>query len=466
MNYWELRNEVKRVIPRRSQFFEHLKSKSLVKEKGRKSNYQQFDLISGGFQKIERLLNAEEINSFAEVSLRAAACPMPFNIDVWDGLVCPFRCKYCFADYFRSSLYTSFFDNSKAIGLRHCNVDYHRRELDRLFQFRKTPVSGSDEVRNAIALEIPIRFGIRFEDFCPTEGRKGISLQLLQFLADNHYPLMINTKADLLGREDYVRALADNPAGAAVHITMISSDPVFNKKLEPGAPTFKQRVGAARSLSRAGVRVVARIEPFMVFLNDERDRVEEYMGEIRSAGISHITFDSYSYSANSSGIARNFLAEGYDFERMFLLTSDSQWFGSYLLGKFIREFQEMGFKCSTFDFGNVPNNDDNICCCVGDLFSEYGFNWGSGVTAIRYIKSQGGDPVRWSEFESFVIKKGGFLSESLKLELKKMWNLAGNVAWFLDWSPGLYPVGQDEDGLVWAFREEEDYREKLIQEVL
>ncbi len=34
------------------------------------------------------MLDTEQINSFLEISLRAAACPMPFNADVWDGLNC------------------------------------------------------------------------------------------------------------------------------------------------------------------------------------------------------------------------------------------------------------------------------------------------------------------------------------------------------------------------------------------
>jgi hypothetical protein len=59
-----------------------------VREKGRKKNYSQFNLREGEWRKQERLLNTEEINSFLEISVRAAACPMPFNMDIWDGLFC------------------------------------------------------------------------------------------------------------------------------------------------------------------------------------------------------------------------------------------------------------------------------------------------------------------------------------------------------------------------------------------
>lgn len=91
MNYWELRSFVSKLVPR-SQLLtklEHLQSQTAyVQEKGRKKNYQQFDLVSGKMVPIQRLLSKDEIKSFVEVSLRAAHCPMPLNADVWDGLLC------------------------------------------------------------------------------------------------------------------------------------------------------------------------------------------------------------------------------------------------------------------------------------------------------------------------------------------------------------------------------------------
>jgi hypothetical protein len=71
-----------------TQFFPSDGKQSAVKEKGRKGNYKQFNLTESKWEIQERLLNTEEINSFLEISIRAQACPMPLNIDVWDGLLC------------------------------------------------------------------------------------------------------------------------------------------------------------------------------------------------------------------------------------------------------------------------------------------------------------------------------------------------------------------------------------------
>jgi len=460
-SYWELRELIKDIIPRRMELDDLEKRGSMVKEKGRKSNYHQFNLKTGEMVHLQRLLNKEEITSFLEVSLRAAHCPMPLNGDVWDALRCGFGCRYCYADSFRASLYTSFFDNSKNLGMRYCKPDYFRPELDKLMAFRGIRGKGS-EIQRAIGLEIPIRLGIRFEDFLPVEKRMGISLDFLKYLADVEYPVMINTKSALVGQENYVRVLADNKAKSAVHVTIISSDDKVLKSLEPAAPIFKDRVQACKNLTQAGIRVVGRIEPFMVFVNDEYDRVVEWVQAMKEAGVKNITLDTYSWSATAPGIARQVEVAGWDFTRLFMLMSDAQWLGSLLLGSFMDYLRQEGFSCSTFDFGNVPDNDQWICCEVGDWFE--GFSAGNTVMAIKFIKSFDGHWVSWDMYESFVDDHGGWLSDALRQTVYEAWNLFGNNAYFPDWAKGVELHGVDRYGRkVWRFNNKaKDFRAEML----
>lgn len=462
MRYSELRKLTSRIIPGLRPLLRADREARAVREKGRKKNYSQFNLLLGEWRKQERLLDTEEINSFLEISVRAAACPMPFNLDVWDGLICPFRCIYCYANAFRASLYTAFFDNSKSMGLRHCNPDYYKRELDKMQSLRGAADPHSlSGIRKAFAMEIPIRFGIRFEDFLRQEGRKGISLSLLEYLKDTAYPVMINTKSDLIGRDEYVRALSENPAGAAVHMTLLSPNDEINKNLEPAAPSYERRMKAARTLAAAGVRVVMRIEPYLFLLNDNTEDIARYAEDMLSAGIKNITFDTYSYSALNPGIRQDFINRGYDFDRLFLAGCDSQWLGSILLEAYMEEFRKRGVSCSTFDLGNVPNNDQDICCEVSDIFRS-GWNYGSVVMAARYIAAREGKPVRWKDFRDWVNEKGGFLSEALEREVHELWNIEGNTAYSVRWAQGMIPVGWDEDGIVWAYSRKTDERRNLI----
>lgn len=463
MDYYELRKLVSKVVPRTTYIMDEDTNKR-SKEKGRKSNYSEFRLDENNWVKKERLLSTDEINSFVEVSCRAAACPMPLNIDVWDGLHCPFRCRYCFADSFRNSLFNSFFDNAKSIGIRHCNPEKYKEELDKLMKYRgKDPHKITNPVSKAISLEMPLRFGIRYEDFIKQEERLGISLEMLNYLADNAYPVMVNTKSALIGTEPYVKALSRNKGKAAVHVTLISSNNSILKKLEPGAPCYENRLWAMEQLVKAGVRVVARIEPFMVFVNDAKEDVEKYIIDMKKIGVKHITFDTYSYTAKNPSIWQDFKNMGLDWDRIVLVGCDSQGLGSLLLGSFMEMFQKQGFKCSTFDMGNAPINNQDICCEVGDWFGK-GFNWGCTVMASRLIIQRGNTPTTWQDFVEIVNKNGGFLSEALKDECHHLWNSQGNDAYSPSWSQGLTPVGNDGD-IIWTYKKDNDFRKDILERV-
>jgi len=290
-------------------------------------------------------------------------------------------------------------------------------------------------------------------------------LELLQHLSEVEYPTMINSKSALLGRDDYLRALADNPAGTAVHVTLISSNNDVLQLLEPGAPSYEERLEAIRSMSQAGIKVVARIEPFLPFICDQKEYVDQYMTEVWAAGVRSITFDTYSYTAKNQGIRQSFINNGYDWDRIFHIGCESQGFGSILLGKFMEMFREFGYSCSTFDMGNVPDNDDTICCEVGDVFGNYGFNYGCTVYAARMIASRGkkGKTTSWKDFKKWVDKKGGFLSPALEQEVHMLWNCQGNDAYSHYWAKGLQPMGYDQYGIVWGSDTKTDYRKGLLE---
>ena len=467
MDYWELRKIIAGIVPRAPSFLKTTSKVSLVKEKGRKTNYYQFDVLHSDLAKKERLLNVEEMKSFIEISLRSQACPFSLNVDVYDSKRCAYGCRDCYADFARASLYSSFFDNTKGMGTRVCSPEYFKTELDELFKHRGSTKEGLQDVPKAISMGMPIRLGIRFEDFIrPVEKKKRASLALLNYLADNEYPVMINTKSDMVGDDEYVEALSRNKAKSAVHVTIISSDEKLLKKLEPGAPTFAQRIKGCKNMSEAGIRVVARIEPFMTFLTDEKDQVDDYISQILDAGIRHITLDSYSYSAASGGIKNSFVREGYDFDRMYLIMSQCQWLGSLLLGKFMEYLRSYGLSCSTFDAGNVPSNDDPICCEVGEYFGMERFCMGNTTSAMRFIVGRGSEKTTWEDYISFVEKNGGFLSNSIRTEVRQLWNLTGDTSFSLDWAAGLRIAGSNSEGLIWTYDKTYDDREKMLGRII
>lgn len=381
---------------------------------------------------------------------------------------CPYNCRYCFANSFRASLYTAFFDNSKSIGIRHCNSNKYKKELDNIMKYRgKNPLDIKSSIGKAIAMNLPIRFGIRFEDFLKQEEKLGVSLELLKYLEEQNYPVMINTKSDLVGADAYIRALEKgNPGRTAVHVTLISSDDKLLKELEPGAPSYKERLQAMRRLATHDIRVVARIEPWIPFVNDDKEKTEQYMEDLDNIGIRHVTFDTYSYSANNPGIAQSFKNINLDWDRVFLLGCDSQGLSSMLLGSFMDLWRNKGFSCSTFDMGNMASNNQSICCEVGDWFQDSTFNHGCSVMAARFIIKKRGHKVSWKKYVEWVNQHGGFLSDALKLEVHQLWNCEGNDAYSHSWAKGITPAGYDEDGIIWKYEKIDDFRENILEGLL
>jgi len=465
MNYWELRKEVSQIIPRTAFLFED-KTPEVMKTKGRKTRYKEFSITEKRWYDVNHLLNLEEIGSFIEVSCRAAACPMPLNIDVWDGMSCPFRCKYCFASTFKTYLYTAFFDNTHSMGVRHCNPNKFKKELDVYMKRRgQNPHDIKGDIAKAIVMGIPLHFGIKFEDFMRQEAKKGVSLELMKYLADVEYPVMICTKSDLVARDDYVQTFVDNKAKTALQMTLISSNNELLKQLEPGAPFYDQRIRAMKVLSDSGVRVVLRIEPYIPFLTDQKEDTQRLIEDVWDAGVRNITFDNFSYSAKNPSMYRVFRNMGMDLERILLAGCDSQALSSLLLKEYMQMFTDKGFSCSTFDMGNVPDNSQSVCCEVEDFFDKAGFNWGCSVMAARFIKSKKGKSVSWSDFCAWVNSKGGFLSPILENEVHHLWNCDGNDAYSQSWAQGMTAVGCDENGLVWCYDKEFDFRDDLYQSI-
>jgi len=447
LTYWDIKRTVQRMIPRQTVLVPIEDEFSL--RRGRRSGYREYQLVPEGWKEYRRVLPEIGMCSALEVSLKAAACPMPLNLDVWDGKVCWYNCLYCFANHFRDSLYTNFFDQVPA-GLRRVDLAALERELASACLTRGQVTGGMTAERAAFAHGVPVRIGVRFENFLPQERRDRVTLRTLQLLARLHWPVIIDTKSTLVAEDEYIQAMVDNPAGVVVQISLSGVDAALFKAIEPGAPSPQDRFEALGKLNRAGIRAVPRIEPFLPFLSDSELEMSEYIDRAHEAGVTHICWDAFSHSASSEVTRRLFMREGLDFDRMFLAASDSRLLTGILLWSMMEHFRAAGFLCSTYDDMNSIYNDDWLCCNVTGALKDPGANWTSTKAAERYIKEQRGRPVSWGEYSGYVLGKGGWLSEALRDQLYHLWNGDGDPAYSLAWL-GVVPVGRDQSGLLWSW---------------
>ncbi len=88
--------------------------------------------------------------------------------------------------------------------------------------------------------KIPLRIGFANDPFPPQEEKEKKSFQLLSLLNKYDYPSLIFTKSTFLGRKEYWELL--HPEISQIQISLSSPYPELEKKIEPNAPSGKERL--------------------------------------------------------------------------------------------------------------------------------------------------------------------------------------------------------------------------------
>jgi DNA repair photolyase len=124
-------------------------------------------------------------------------------------------------------------------------------------------------------------------------------------------------------------------------------------KLETGAPTFEERLKAAKILSKNVTRVIARIQPY--FIDCKRDIIKE-LPRYKDAGIYGIIVEGYKSKKKQKGMIKD--GSRYRFPLEVLISHCKQ----------IREkAHENGLKFWSADDGADCLSDDMECCGTGGL---------------------------------------------------------------------------------------------------
>jgi len=91
----------------------------------------------------------------------------------------------------------------------------------------------------------------------PIERERRHALACLELLAAARYPYVLSTEAALAGVSPWLDALA--ASRAVVQVSLVS--PQYNR-LEPGAPSFAERLRLLRKLAPRVLRVIVRVQPY------------------------------------------------------------------------------------------------------------------------------------------------------------------------------------------------------------
>jgi DNA repair photolyase len=98
------------------------------------------------------------------------------------------------------------------------------------------------------------------DPYQPLEGKYKLTRQCLELLAENDWPVTVQTRSPLVLRDlDILKTGKSFEVGLSV----TTADDGMRKLFEPNAPSIKERVRALGELHQAGIRTYAMIAPIL-----------------------------------------------------------------------------------------------------------------------------------------------------------------------------------------------------------
>lgn len=200
-------------------------------------------------------------------------CDLPIRFDTYEG--CTHRCSYCFVQR-KSSLEVKAHESHKG--------------LDGFIKGKRT-----GETRWC-DWDIPIHWGGMSDPFQPCEKKYRYSLEALKILADTKYPCVISTKGKLCVEEPYISLIEQG--NIVMQISAVCSK---YDSLEPGAPTFEERLLMIQRLSKAAKRVIVRCQPY---IPDVFQDVKDNMKRFSAAGAHGVIFEGMKFIRKKPGLVK------------------------------------------------------------------------------------------------------------------------------------------------------------------
>lgn len=248
-------------------------------------------------------------------------CNLPVRFDTYVG--CSHGCRYCFT----------------------------QKKTD-ISKIRKgdTPQSLRDFIEGKRGYEthwvdwnIPIHWGGMSDPFQPIELKERVSYECLKIYAETQYPFVVSTKGRLIAHPEYLDLLAR--CNCVVQVSMVCSR---YDKLEPGTPSYEERLEIVRTVAGRVKRVIVRIQPYMPEVFED---VMKNIPRVKEAGVYGIVAEGMKFAKAKPGMVR--------------IGGDSCYPKDVLERDFLRIKQEAHRNSLRFFSGEnrLRAMGDDMCCC-------------------------------------------------------------------------------------------------------
>ena len=162
-------------------------------------------------------------------------CDIPIRFDTYKG--CSHGCKYCFT--------TRKYDINKI------NKNEGVESLRRFINGKRIQETSWCD------WNIPLHWGGMSDPFQPCERKYEISYKCLRILEETKYPFVVSTKSTLIAKDKYLELIKNSNC-----VVQFSACCKEYDLIEPNAPSFKERIKAAKVIS-SHKRVIIRVQPYI-----------------------------------------------------------------------------------------------------------------------------------------------------------------------------------------------------------
>lgn len=200
-------------------------------------------------------------------------CHYPLRLDTYSG--CIHNCVYCYA---KNLLEERGYWNV----VRKTDIKIVERQIEK---YMNDKIEG--DVSEAIRKKVPFRLGGLTDCFQQMEKRERITKQVIELLNTYEYPYLIVTKSPLAA--EYTDVIEKKLAVIQITITTLNDN--IAKRLEPFAPSPKERVKTLKELNDYGYFTTARFSP--VIPNVNMDEAEKLMEIFSDTGTKHILVEFF-----------------------------------------------------------------------------------------------------------------------------------------------------------------------------
>ena len=191
---------------------------------------------------------------------------------------CGHACQYCYARFMKR-----FVGHNEPWG---SFVDVKINIADVLEKQIKSP-----KYQNKI-----IYIGTVTDPYQPLERKYKLTRKTLEVLVKYQNPIEILTKSNLVLRDiDLLKKFKN----LEVNFTINTLDEKWRKLVEPYSSSIKERLDAAKKLSKEGIKTIAMMGPYWPFFTEP----EKLFKEFKQAGISYLFTESFNMTGgNWSGV--------------------------------------------------------------------------------------------------------------------------------------------------------------------